>query len=262
MNTSLSGRRAVVCGSTRGIGRACAQELAVMGASVTLLARDRKALEATAQSLSADDGQKHSFRVADFFDPESVKSVVTEFTAGGGFAHILVNNTGGPLGGPIIGASRDEFERAFQSHVICSHYLVQALLPAMKRGGYGRIINIVSTSVRQPIPGLGVSNTTRGAIASWAKTLAGEVARFGVTVNNVLPGATKTERLFSLIQERARRTGRSVDEEKGTWLTPIPAGRFAEPSEIAAAVAFLASPAASYITGVSLPVDGGRIDSI
>jgi 3-oxoacyl-[acyl-carrier protein] reductase len=176
--------------------------------------------------------------------------------------HILVNNAGGPPGGPITEAKPDDFLAALRSHLLTSHLLVQAVLPGMRAAGYGRIVNIISTSVKQPIKGLGVSNTTRGAMASWAKTLAGEVARDGITVNNVLPGSTRTARLTGLIDARARTSGRPAAAIEQEMLDEIPMGRFAEPAEVAAAVAFFASPAAGYITGVSLAVDGGRTTAL
>ena len=172
--------------------------------------------------------------------------------------HILVNNTGGPPGGPITEATPDAFLSAYNNHLICNHLITQTLLPGMKEAGYGRIINVISTSVKIPINGLGVSNTTRGAVANWAKTMANEVAQYGITVNNVLPGTTKTGRIREIIGLGAQRRGvdDAVIEEE--WRSRIPLGRFAEPGEVAAAIAFLASPAASYITGINVPVDGGR----
>ncbi len=254
-----------MCGSTRGIGRACAFELARLGAHVTLLARDAQALLRTRDDLSKASWPtpEHDCLVADFTDPHQVSRLVREYLERSGTAaHILVNNTGGPPSGTILDAHHDQFVAAFASHLLCNHLLAQAVIPGMKRAGYGRIINIVSTSVKQPIAGLGVSNTVRGAVASWAKTLASEVARSGITVNNVLPGATRTDRLLSIIEHRAKSLGVTAQEVEHTMKSEIPARRFAEPEEIAAAVGFLASPAASYITGVSLAVDGGRTNCL
>jgi 3-oxoacyl-[acyl-carrier protein] reductase len=257
----LTGKRALVCGSTQGIGKACAFELARLGAQITLLARDAQALEKTRDELQkmAGGSVRHEAIAADFSRPESVQSTVARHVEATGPVEILLNNTGGPPAGPIADADPEAFLAAFSAHLICNQLLARTLVPGMKRTGYGRIINIVSTSVRQPIPGLGVSNTIRGAVASWAKTLAGELAPFGITVNNVLPGATSTERLKSLFATKAREAGVTVEEIERRWKAEIPMGRFASPEEIAAAVGFLATPAAGYITGVSLPVDGGRI---
>ena len=262
MNVDLEGRRALVGGGSRGIGRACAHELAVLGAEVIVLSRTREDLEAVSNTLPTPGAQRHSYLVADFDKPEAACGDVQELISRTGPLHILVNNSGGPPGGPITDAGIDEFAQALRSHLFTNHLLTQAVLPGMRASAYGRIINIVSVSVRQPLPGLGVSNTTRGAVASWAKTLSGEVAAHGITVNNILPGATGTDRLYSLIETRAKKAGTAVEEEQAEWLSAIPTGRFADPSEIACAVAFLASPAASYITGVSLPVDGGFIDAL
>jgi 3-oxoacyl-[acyl-carrier protein] reductase len=226
---------------------------------VVLLARNAERLRAAAAGLPTPAGQSHQTLVADFSDPPGVRRVVDAHLATAGPVQILVNNTGGPPGGPITQARPEEFTAAFASHLLVNHLLAQAVLPGMRTGRYGRIINVVSTSVRQPIKGLGVSNTTRGAVASWAKTLAGEVAADGVTVNNVLPGATRTARLDAIIAARAEKAGRPPREIEAEFLAEIPAGRFGEPAEIAAAVLFLASPAAAYVTGQSLAVDGGRI---
>ncbi len=258
MNLNLNGKRALVCGSTQGIGKAAAMELAEAGASVILVARNANQLQQTVHELPRKDGAKHHFLSADFHEPALLKTIVETFIHDTGAIQILVNNTGGPAAGPITQAKTDEFILAFNSHLICNHILVQAVLDGMKKSHYGRIINIISTSVKQPLKGLGVSNTIRSAVANWSKTLAGEVAAFGITVNNVLPGATNTVRLSSLIEAKAGKTGKSIGELQHEMLAEIPAGRFAEASEIAAAVAFLASPAAAYITGINLPVDGGR----
>lgn len=258
MNIDLGTRRALVCGSSQGIGRAVATELAGLGAEVVLLARHGEGLERVRRMLDAARGQAHRVLVADFRRPEAVRSVVTGFLAESGAIHILVNNTGGPPPGPASEADPDAYLGAFTQHLVCNQVLVQAVVPGMKAAAYGRIINIISTSVRQPIRGLGVSNTIRGAVASWAKTLAGELGPFGITVNNVLPGSTKTGRLAALFEGRAQARGVPVVEIEAEERAAIPLGRFAEPEELASAVAFLASPAAAYISGVNLPVDGAR----
>jgi len=187
-----------------------------------------------------------------------LKSVITEWIGQGNVAEILINNTGGPPGGLAFDANTDEFLSAFTNHLICNQVLAQALVPGMKKKSYGRIVNVISTSVKQPLNGLGVSNTIRGAVANWAKTLANELGQFGITVNNVLPGATNTVRLESILKSKAEKTGKSYDEVADGMRSTIPASRFAEPSELGSAIAFLASPAASYINGINLPVDGGR----
>ncbi|MBI5472273.1 MAG: SDR family oxidoreductase [Ignavibacteriae bacterium] len=262
MNIDLTGKRALVCGSTQGLGKASAIELANLGATIMLMARNESSLRQTQLELDRGSGQSHEYIVADFSNVQQVTERIRGYAESRPPIHILVNNTGGPPGGQIVDADPQEFVAAFSAHIVCNHVLAQALIPGMKAERYGRIINIVSTSVRQPIDGLGVSNTTRGAVASWAKTLSKELAPFGITVNNVLPGSTKTARIYFLIKSKAEKTGRTIEDVTNEMLGEIPMGRFAEPEEFAAAVAFLASPAASYVTGVSFPVDGGKIRSL
>ena len=261
MNLDLKGKRAVVCGSTQGIGKASAIELALLGAEVTLVARNAESLKSTLKELSSAAGQKHDYLVADFNFPDQLKEVIDRFVQNKK-VQILINNTGGPPAGQAIDASPEEFIRAFSSHLICNQIMVQAVVPAMKEAGYGRIINIISTSVKVPLRGLGVSNTTRGAVANWAKTLSFELAPFGITVNNVLPGTTMTGRLDSILRSRAEKAGITYEAAKKEMISEVPLGRISEPHEVAAAVAFLASPAAGYINGINVPVDGGRTGSL
>ncbi|MCI0618127.1 SDR family oxidoreductase, partial [bacterium] len=228
---------------------------------ITLIARNEAELQKVLKGLPQKFSQKHDYICADFNNPEELKMKVETYTTGKTI-HILINNTGGPKSGPVTDAKKEEFVAAFNQHLICNHILVQAVLDGMKKEKYGRIINIISTSVKQPIKGLGVSNTIRAAVANWAKTLAGEVARYGVTVNNILPGSTDTQRLHSVFEATAKRESKSIEAVKEDWLHEIPMGRFASAQEIANAIAFLASPAASYITGINLPVDGGRTGSL
>lgn len=261
MNLSLSGKNALVGGASAGIGRAVATELAALGANVTLVARTESALQAAVAGLETTPGQTHGYLMADFSDSQSLRERVSELLQRQTF-HILVNNTGGPPGGPITEATPEAFLQAYHNHLICNQLLAQMLLPGMKEAGFGRIVNIISTSVKEPLDGLGVSNSTRWAVASWAKTWANEVGRFGITVNNVLPGYTRTGRLEEIIQKRAAASNLSADEVAEQFKSHVPARRFAEPSEVAAAVAFLASPAAGYVNGINLPVDGGRTRSL
>jgi 3-oxoacyl-[acyl-carrier protein] reductase len=259
---SLAGRRALVCGASAGIGRAAALALASLGARVTPLARSGPALEELMPELrAAGSPDSHHFIVADLDDRVTavppVEALLHEF----GSVHVLVNNSGGPPPGPILEATEDDFLRAFSRHVLASHMLVRMLLPGMSAEGYGRIINVVSTSVREPIPNLGVSNTVRAAMAGWAKTVSGELPP-GVTINNVLPGYTATERLASLARSLAERAKRTPEDVERDWIAGVPEGRLGRPEELGETIAFLATPAASYIRGVSLVVDGGRLHSI
>jgi 3-oxoacyl-[acyl-carrier protein] reductase len=258
MDINLSSKRALVCGSSQGIGRACAIELANLGASVTLFSRNQARLNSVKDELCSAQGQKHQVLIADFSQPAEVNRVILDDVAANGGFDILINNTGGPAPGPANTADVSAFIDAFNLHLVTNHHLVQALLPAMKAKQFGRIINVISTSVKQPIPGLGVSNTIRGAVASWSKTLANELGPFGITVNNVLPGATATARLDAIISGKAKKQNISIEQATINEKAQIPMRRFAAPEEFAAAAAFLASPAAGYITGINLPVDGGR----
>lgn len=262
MNLDLTGKTAVVGGSTQGIGFATAVELANMGASLVLLARNEEKLKRAVASLDQSKGQTHSYLVADYFQSDQVKSTIQSWVAAGNTAHILVNNTGGPPAGPAHTADIQEYLTAFQAHLINNQILAQALIPGMKEAGYGRIVNVISTSVKVPLNGLGVSNTVRGAVANWSKTLANELGAFNITVNNVLPGATETERLTSIISNKAGKTGASEDQVTDAMTQQVPMKRFAQPEEVANAIAFLASPAASYINGINVPVDGGRTGSL
>lgn len=261
MDLSLKDKKAIVCGSTQGIGLAVAEELALLGASCTLVARNESALQTALQRLDTSKGQAHGYLVADFNQPEELKQIIAKHVSGQP-VHILINNTGGPASGPVIDASTDAFLQTFNQHLICNHILTQAVVPSMKAAGYGRIVNIISTSVKIPLKNLGVSNTIRGAVASWAKTMSNELGRFNITVNNVLPGFTATQRLSTLIDQLARRGNTSAEAIEAGMKEEVPMKRFAVASEVAAVAAFLASPAASYVNGTSIPVDGGRTGSI
>ncbi len=255
----MTGKRALVCGSTQGIGKASAMQLASLGASITLVARNEDALKLTLKELPSNTGQKHDYIVANFDKPDELKANVEKYLKSGNEFHILVNNSGGPSGGEITLAKTEEFTNTFQRHVICNHILTQLLIPGMKTNKYGRIINIISTSVKEPIRGLGVSNTIRAAVANWSKTMSFELGPFGITVNNVLPGATETARITDIVENTSKKTGKTLEQVRADMIGKIPAGRFAKPEEIAYAVAFLASPQAAYINGTNLPVDGGRM---
>lgn len=260
MNLELNNKFALVCGSTAGIGKATALALAQEGVQVTLIARNEDKLKTTLAELPQH--RNHDYIVADFSNPIALKEKVRDYISEHHGFHILVNNTGGPKGGPVFSAEIEEFENAFTQHLKCNHVLAQALVPFMKQENYGRIINVISTSVKQPLDGLGVSNTIRGAVANWSKTLANELGQFGITVNNVLPGATGTERLTEIIKNKSAKSGNSEEDAANAMKNVVPAKRFAKPEELADAITFLASERAGYINGINLPVDGGRTKSL
>jgi 3-oxoacyl-[acyl-carrier protein] reductase len=261
MSLVLEGKHALVCGASAGIGRASAIALAELGAMVTLLSRRLDKLEALRDTLPRPANQAHQALSADVSDTDGLRAKIHALAAASP-VHILINNTAGPAGGPASTADPATYLAVFQQHLIANQVLVQCVLPGMRAAQWGRIVNIISTSVKEPIANLGVSNTIRGAVASWAKTLASELAPDGITVNNVLPGYTRTQRLDQILAERAAATGKPEAEIAKAMLATVPAGRFAEPGEIAAAVAFLCSPVAGYINGINLPVDGGRTRSL
>ncbi|MBX7150999.1 SDR family oxidoreductase [bacterium] len=258
MEIKLDNKNALVGGSTQGIGKAIAVQMAKSGANVTLVARNEDSLRTVCNELDTSRGQRHAYIIADFSKPTELKTSISGFLKQASPIHILVNNTGGPSGGALTEASTEAFLKTFEQHLICNQILVQAVLTGMKNERYGRIINIISTSVKQPIRGLGVSNTIRGAVANWSKTLSVEVAPFGITVNNLLPGATKTQRLTSLVANKAKQSGRSEEDILKEMIEEIPAARLGLAEDLAYAAVFLASPFASYINGINIPVDGGR----
>ena len=260
MNLSLTNKNALVCGSTAGIGKAAAIALSNEGVNVTLVARNEDKLKDVLSKLSTKG--KHNYIVVDFSNPIELKEKVSAFISKHYGFHILVNNTGGPRSGEILNATLEQFETTFTQHLKCNHVLVQTLVPFMKKEGFGRIINVISTSVKEPIPGLGVSNTIRGAVGNWSKTLSVELGEFGITVNNILPGFTETERLNEIVKVKAQKEGRTEKVMAEIMKSYAPAKRFAKPEETANAIVFLASEAASYINGVNLPVDGGRTKSL
>lgn len=258
MNLDLTNKTALVCGSTQGLGYASAVELALLGCNIVLMARNEEKLKQVLATLDVSKGQKHQYLVADFEILPAVKTAIDNFVKNN-TVHILVNNTGGPPGGAALAAEPQDFLTAFNNHLINNHNLTVAVVPGMKASGFGRIINIISTSVKNPIAGLGVSNTIRAAVANWAKTLASELGPFGITVNNVLPGFTKTVRADYVIASKASAGNITEAEVMKQLVAEIPAGRIGQAAEFGAAVAFLSSPAAAYINGINLPVDGGRL---
>lgn len=262
MDLRLNGQHALVCGSTQGIGLAAAQELARLGARVTLLARDPNKLGAALSTLDKSAAQEHLVLIADMSDTSALQQAIEKHVKVNGAITILINNTGGPPPGLAHDAPISAFEAAFRLHLLAFQTLMLAIVPGMKATGGGRIINVISTSVKQPLNGLGVSNTIRGAVANWSKTLANELGRFNITVNNVLPGATETERLAQVLSGKAAKTGHTIEAVAQEMKNEVPLRRFAKPEEVANAIAFLASPAAAYINGINLPVDGGRTGSL
>ena len=257
MNLSLEKKRAIVCGSTDGIGKEIAIKLSRQNANVTLIARNEKKLNNVLSLLDKSKKQKHDFIVADFNHPDLLEKKINDYINNGNKSEILINNTGGPPPGKIIEAKKEEFDKYISMHLHCSHILVKALAPFMKKSKFGRIINIISISVKAPIQNLGVSNTIRWGMASWSKTLSFELGKFGVTVNNVLPGFTLTNRLKSLMKNRSEINKISIKSIESEYKKNIPAERFALPEEIASTVCFLCSKEASYINGINLPIDGG-----
>lgn len=261
MDLNLSGKHALVCGSSEGIGRATAQELALLGADVTVLARRQEALREVVAALPRDEGQHHGWIAVDIAQTEQLSLRISAMAAEKP-VHILINNTGGPPSGTAHAAHIEAYQNAFKQHLIANQTMLQAVLPGMQGAHWGRIVNVISTSMREPIPNLGVSNTIRGAVASWAKTLSRELGPYGITVNNVLPGFTETARIAQIVAEHMRKGAKSEAEVRAMMAASVPMGRFADAQELGGVIAFLCTPAAGYINGVSLPVDGGRMQSI
>jgi 3-oxoacyl-[acyl-carrier protein] reductase len=262
MNIDLTGKNAIVCGATKGIGNATAMLMAKLGANVTMISRNESLLSRIIRDLDVSKGQQHDYIAADFNKPEELRDKLQVKMNEPKVYHILVNNTGGPPAGLAIDAELHEFTAAFTNHLLCNQVLVQAVIDGMRASGYGRIINVISTSVKAPLKGLGVSNTIRAAVANWAKTLSVELAPYGITVNNVLPGATNTDRLKQIIEGKAAKQKLSIEEVGKEMTDEIPMKRFASPDEIAYAISFLASEYAAYITGINVPVDGGRTPNL
>ena len=258
----MNNKHALVCGSSKGIGASTAIELSKLGATITLLARDKESLTNVLDCLDTSKKQNHNFIIADFDDPLKLKDTIDQHVATNPTIHILINNSGGPKPGPIVDANVEDFISAFNRHLICNHILVQAVIPKMKEARFGRIINITSTSVKEPIKGLGISNTIRGAVANWAKTLSFELGEFGITVNNILPGYTDTQRLKEIFLNKSKKSNYDIESIVSDAHSQIPLGRFADPKETAKAICFLASEDASYINGINLPVDGGRLSTL
>ncbi len=261
MDISLKGKYAVICGSSQGIGLAAAKELALNGANCILIARNPERLSLVVKELVKGEGQIHRWMAADFSDPNMVEKTIKSIV-GNCTVEILINNTGGPNAAPILDAPTDLFEKTFSQHVICNQILSRTVVPGMKKAGYGRIINIISTSVKTPLAGLGVSNTIRLAVAAWSKTLSNEIGQFNITVNNILPGLTETQRLDELVQHSAAMSKKDSTDIEKQLKESVPMKRFGKPEEIANMIAFLASPAASYVNGVNIAVDGGRTPAL
>ena len=248
-------KRALVCGASQGIGAATAIEMAKQGWQVTVASRSQEKLEKLCATLPGDG---HDFLAFDIGQPDQWEPMI-QANHGKSPYSALVLNSGGPKGGPISQAAPEEFIQAMQNHLVANSVLTRIVMEQMKKQNWGRILTVTSTSVKVPIPHLGVSNTVRAAVASWGKTLSLELAPFGVTVNNVMPGFTQTPRLESLIRANADKLGKSFAEVESAWKDKVPMRRFAKPEETAGLIAFLMSEGADYITGQNIAVDGGRL---
>jgi 3-oxoacyl-[acyl-carrier protein] reductase len=262
MKLNLENKTAYVGGSSKGLGLASAKALSTLGASVILVGRSEDVLNKALTTLDTSKGQQHSYLVVDYHQPQQVKASAQKLISEGSTIHILVNNTGGPHPGPAIDMSPEDYANAFQTQLVNFQTLAQTFVPGMKAAGYGRIINLTSTSTREPLTAMGLSNTVRAAVANWGKSLASELGSFGITVNNILPGMHLTDRGESLIASRVKTTGLTKAEVERAMLADIPAGRFGDPEDFGEVLAFLCTPSAGYINGIDLPVDGGKLKGL
>lgn len=261
-NFQLFGKKALVLGGSQGLGFAVAKALASAGATVIIASRNEAKLANAVKALSCKENQHHDFLVIDTTQLVNSKKSIIQLLDKVNGIDILINNTGGPAPKSILSTSLEDLQEGFTSHLLHAHQTSLLLLPHMQKNGFGRIVNILSTSIKEPIDLLGVSNSIRAAVANWAKTLSREVAKEGVTVNNILPGYTDTERVGVIFEKRAKEQSVAVETIKADLEKTIPVGRMGKVEEFAAAVLFLCTPAASYINGVNLPVDGGAIRSL
>lgn len=252
----LDGLHAIVGGATGGIGRAIAKKFSNAGATLLLISRSEDKLKQLILELNND---KHRYVVANYEYPDKLEKIMkNEFEVSKINYSILVNNTGGPPSGKLLNANKEDFLKAINMHLICNQIMAKLVIPQMIKLGDGRIINIISTSVRQPIDNLGVSNSTRAAVANWAKTLSNEIGEYGVKVNNILPGAINTQRLEEIIENKANKLEKTYDEIESQMIKSIPLGRIGDPDEIANGALFLASKMSNYVSGINLIIDGGR----
>ena len=258
----LQNKIALVGGASQGLGAACAIGLAAAGATVIIYARTEEKLKQVVNNLPKPLDQDHSYLIIDTQNLIETKKIITQFLEKNKTVHLLVNNTGGPAAGPLFETSINDLKLAFESHVLHAHQMVQLILPGMRAANFGRIVNILSVSIKEPIDDLGISNTIRAGMANWAKTLSKELGQWGITVNNVLPGFTNTERLKYLFSNRAEKAGVSIEAISKNIENSIPIKRLGKPEELAAAVCFLCSPEAGFVNGINLPVDGGQLRSL
>lgn len=263
MDLGLSGKRALICGGSSGLGRAVATTLVAEGAHVALLSRDAGKLQAVADELNAMGPGRAVIAPADLADHASLLIAVDVAEAAlGGPIEILLNNTGGPPPSAVSGLEPDLWRAQFEAMVLSIFRLTDRVLPGMKAMGWGRILNVASITVVEPVASLGVSNTLRASVAAWAKTLAGEVAPHGITVNTLLPGRIDTPRIERLDAARAAAHGITPDQARAEATAGIPVGRLGTPEEFGAVAAFMASPQAAYVTGSLIRLDGGAVRAI
>lgn len=261
MDLGLKGRRALVLGGNRGIGYGIARELAIEGADVVIAARDAARLRQAETDLAAVAAGAVASAELDLADTAALPQFVEDVTTRIGPVDILINNTGGPPYGPALGRSAEDWQESFQAMVMSIINLTDALVPGMRRRTWGRIVTVVSSGVIQPIPILAISNSLRAAVVGWSKTLSGELAADGITANILVPGRIDTERVRLTDEAVAEREGLSVEAVRVRSTATIPLGRYGTPAEIGAAVAFLCSRQAAYITGTMMRVDGGIVRS-
>ncbi|MGN0003033.1 MAG: SDR family oxidoreductase [Sphingobacterium composti] len=261
MEINLSGKHALVGGSTSGIGKAIAQQLAKCGAQVTLVARNEDKLKETLASMDVSQGQNHQYLIVDYLDFDDYKSKIEKYLEKTE-VDILVNNTQGPNPGTIAQKSMNDYQQAFDLLFQNAVYTTNLVIPKMQANGFGRIINVSSMTVKEPQGNLVLSNTMRTALVSWSKSLSNLVAKDNITVNSVMTGYFDTERLSSLMENQAKNEGVSFEEIKAKRIASIPSGRLGDPKEYGYLIAFLASEYAAFLTGASIPLDGGIAKSL